>query len=34
MLYNSNKENPRISYKEFYNDTVNTNEEYKKVNFQ
>lgn len=31
LLYKSNKVNPRISYKEFYNDSVNRNEEYKKV---
>ena len=31
ILYRSNKINTRMSYKEFYNQTVNKNEEYKKV---
>lgn len=33
ILYESNKENSRISYKEFYNDTVNTDERYRRVIF-
>jgi hypothetical protein len=31
LLYKSNKMNPRISYKEFYNESVNKDEGYKKV---
>jgi len=31
LLYKSNKKNPRISYKEFYNESVNKDEGYKKV---
>ena len=31
LLYVSNKINRRISYKEFYNEIVNTDKEYKKV---
>jgi len=33
MLYRSNKNNKRLSYKEFYNETVNTDHDYKKVFF-
>jgi hypothetical protein len=31
VLYASNRENARLSYKEFYNDKVNKNEQYRKV---
>jgi len=33
VLYDSNRENSRLSYKEFYNDKVNKNEQYRKVNY-
>lgn len=33
ILYESNKANPRMSYKEFYSEAVNSNEEYKQVPF-
>ena len=31
LLYTSNKIDLKINYKEFYNETANSNEEYKKV---
>jgi hypothetical protein len=31
MLYTSNKINKRVHYKEFYNEIVNTDRDYKKV---
>ena len=31
IIYTSNKENSRISYKEFYNATANNDEKYRKV---
>lgn len=33
ILYESNKERTRLSYKEFYNEKVNTDEYYRKVNY-